>query len=52
MPHTTATLSAIAFGGVFDATIVFKTAIDAFVRKEPPTFPTIPEHAKLCGLAC
>ncbi len=43
-------LISIAFGGVFDATRVFRTAIDAFVRKEPPTFTTIPAHAKLCGL--
>ena len=43
-------LISIAFGGVFDATKVFRSAIDAFVRKEPPTFTTIPAHAKLCGL--
>ncbi len=41
-------LISIAYGGIFDPTIVFKKAIDAFVRKEPLSFRTVPEHAKLC----
>ena len=41
-------LISIAYGGIFDPTIIFKKAIDAFVRKEPLSFRTVPEHAKLC----
>ena len=41
-------LISIAYGGIFDPTIIFKKAIDAFVRKEPLSFRSVPEHAKLC----
>jgi hypothetical protein len=42
-------LISIAYGGVFDAPTVLRTAIDAFVRRQPPTFTAIPANARLCS---